>query len=56
VAWRTNEDSPGFADIDVRVTVSNNAEAVSGALVAALENSCAARSLNAPLRVRIRGA
>jgi organic hydroperoxide reductase OsmC/OhrA len=53
-AWRTHDDPPRLAHLDMTVTVSNSAEAVSETLVAALENSCAARSLNAPLRVRIR--
>jgi uncharacterized OsmC-like protein len=55
-AWRTHEDWPRLADIDMTVTVSDDAESVSATLVAALENSFAARSLNAPLRVHIRGA
>jgi uncharacterized OsmC-like protein len=53
-AWRTHEDPPRLADVDVTVTVSNSAEAVSAMLVAAVENSFAARSVNAPLRVRVR--
>ena len=55
-AWRTHEDSPRLADIDMTVTVSNSAEAVSATLAAALQNSFAARSLKVPLRVHIRGA
>jgi uncharacterized OsmC-like protein len=54
--WRTREDSPVLADIDVRVTVSKSAESVSAALIAALKNSLRGRSLNAPLRVGIRNA
>jgi uncharacterized OsmC-like protein len=38
-AWRTHDDSPRLAHIDMTVTVSNDAEAVTGTLVAALENS-----------------
>ena len=53
-AWRTHDDPPRLADIDVTVTVSNSAEAVGATLITALENSFAARSLNAPLRVRVR--
>ena len=46
---------PRLGDIDITVTVSNSAAAVTATLVAALENSFAARSLNAPLRVHIQG-
>jgi hypothetical protein len=38
-AWRTHEDPPRLADIDVTVTVSNSAQAAGATLVAALENS-----------------
>jgi putative redox protein len=55
-AWRMHKDSPRLSDVDMTVTVSNSAEAVSATLVAALKNSFAARSLNAPIRVQIRGA
>ena len=51
--WRMHEDPRRLAGIDVTVTVSNGAAAVSATLVAALENGFAARSLNAPLRVHI---
>jgi uncharacterized OsmC-like protein len=53
--WRTHEDPPRLAGIDVTVTVSNSAVAASAALVAALENSFPALSLNPPLCVRIQG-
>jgi uncharacterized OsmC-like protein len=47
--WRTHEDLPSLADIDLTVTVSRRAEAVSAALAAAFANSLAARSLAQPV-------
>lgn len=47
--WRSYEDLPGLADINVTVTVSRLAEAVGAALGAALEKGLAARSLAAPV-------
>ena len=55
-AWRTHEEPAHLADIEVTVTVSSSAEPVSATMVAALETSFAARSLNAPLRIRIQAA
>jgi uncharacterized OsmC-like protein len=46
--WRTNADPPTLSDINLTVTVSRRAEAASGALAAALDNSLAARSLAEP--------
>jgi uncharacterized OsmC-like protein len=54
--WRTHDDSPGLADIDLAVTVSNDAEAANKELATALKKCFAARSLNAPVRIRIRSA
>jgi len=42
--WRTREDLPSPADIDLSVTVSRRAEAVGAVLAAALANSLTARS------------
>lgn len=42
--WRAHDDPPGQADISLTVTISTAAEAVSGALAVALEQSLAARS------------
>ena len=42
--WRTREDLPSPADIDLTVTVSRRAEAVGAVLAAALANSLTARS------------
>ena len=53
--WQILEDPPRLASIDLTVTVSNSAETNDATLIAALENSFAARSLKAPLCVRIRG-
>jgi hypothetical protein len=47
--WRTNADLPSPADIDLTVTVSRRAEAVSAALAAAFANGFAARSLAEPV-------
>ena len=47
--WRTPEDLPSLADINLTVTVSIRAEAVRTALAAALENSLAARSHAEPV-------
>lgn len=47
--WRTQEDQPSLVDINLTVTVSSRAEALSAALTAALENSLAARSLPEPV-------
>ena len=47
--WRTSEDPPGLADINLTVTVSRLAETVGAALGAALENNLAARSLAEPV-------
>ena len=43
--WRTDEDQPTFAAINLTVTVSRRAEAVSSTLAAAFASSLAARSL-----------
>jgi hypothetical protein len=47
--WRTNADLPSPADIDLTVTVSRRAEAVSAALAAAFADGFAARSLAEPV-------
>ena len=47
--WRTNADPPTLSDINLTVTVSRRAEAASGALTAALDNSLAARSRAEPI-------
>jgi hypothetical protein len=47
--WRTQEHLPNLSDINLTVTVSRRAEAVSAALAAALEDSLAARSLAVPV-------
>ena len=47
--WRTTEGLPRLADINLTVTVSSRAEAVSEALAAAFANSLAARSLAEPV-------
>jgi len=44
-AWRTLENPPRLADISVTVAVSDTAETMSDALMAALEERVAARSL-----------
>lgn len=46
--WRTHDDLPGLADINMTVTVSRRAQAVSRTLAAAFENSLAARPLAEP--------
>ena len=46
--WRTHENLPSLADVDLTVTVSRRAEALSRALAAAFANSLAARSLAEP--------
>ena len=50
--WRPYDDPPGPFDIELTVTVSKSADAVSQALAAALEKSLASRSLDKPV-VRI---
>jgi hypothetical protein len=47
--WRTHEDLPSLADINLTVTVSRRAAAVSAALAAAFANRLAARSLPRPV-------
>ena len=47
--WRTNADPPTLSDINLTVTVTRRAEAASGALAAALDNSLAARSFVEPV-------
>jgi uncharacterized OsmC-like protein len=47
--WQTREDPPGLDDINLTVTVTSRAEAVSGALATSFENSLAARSLAEPV-------
>ena len=47
--WRTSEDPPGLADINLTVTVSRLAETVGAALGAALEKNLAARPLAEPV-------
>ena len=47
--WRTHEDQPSLADINLTVTVSRRAEAVSAALAVAFANSLAARSHAEPV-------
>jgi uncharacterized OsmC-like protein len=47
--WRTTEHLPRLADINLTVTVSKDAEAVSAALAAAFEKSLAERSLSGPV-------
>src|SRR3989454_2888412 len=46
--WRTDEDLVALVDINMTVTVSRRAQAVSEALAAAFENSLAARPLGQP--------
>ena len=46
--WRTPEDRPGMAELDLTVTVSRRAEAVRAALAAAFESRLAARSVANP--------
>jgi hypothetical protein len=46
--WLTHENLPRLADVDLTVTVSKRAEALSGTLAAAFANSLAARSLAEP--------
>ena len=47
--WRTHEDQPSLADINLTVTVSQDAEAVTATLAAAFANDLAARSLAEPV-------
>jgi hypothetical protein len=47
--WRTQDDPPGPADVNLAVTVSERAEAESGRLAAALESSLDARSFANPV-------
>ena len=47
--WRTHEDQPGLADIDLTATLSRHGEAVGAVLGAALEMNLAARSLVEPV-------
>lgn len=53
-ARQTLENPPRLADISVTVAVSETAETMSDALMAALEERVAARSLDHPLRVQLR--
>jgi hypothetical protein len=46
--WRTQVDVRGLADINMTVTVPRRAEAASAALVAALDDRLAARSVAEP--------
>ena len=46
--WRTDEDLVALVDINMTVTVSRPAQAVSGALATVFENSLAARPLGEP--------
>jgi putative redox protein len=48
--WRTRESPPRVADISVTLTVPEIVETISDALVSALEERAAARSLDEPLR------
>jgi hypothetical protein len=52
-AWHTVTDPPTLADVNVTVTVPAMEEALNAALLAALEERAAPRSLNDPLRVRL---
>jgi hypothetical protein len=52
-AWQTLEGSPSVGDISVTVSVPETAETISEALMAALEEWVAARSLDDPLRVHL---
>ena len=47
--WRAHEDQPSLADINLTVTVSQDAEAVTATLAAAFANDLAARSLAEPV-------
>jgi uncharacterized OsmC-like protein len=47
-SWRTDEDLVSLVDINMTVTVSSRAQAVSRALAAVFENSLAARPLGEP--------
>jgi organic hydroperoxide reductase OsmC/OhrA len=47
--WPTHQDLPSLAEIDLTVTVSRRAEAVSAALAAAFADGFAARSLPRPV-------
>src|SRR5436305_3340492 len=47
--WRTTTDPPSLADINLTVTMSRRAKAVSATLAAAFENSLAARSRAEPV-------
>jgi hypothetical protein len=47
--WRTQEGLPGVSEIDLTVTVSRRAEAVSAELGAAFGKSVAARSVGKPV-------
>ena len=53
VAWRTLENPPRLADISVTVVVSQAAETMSDALMAAVEERVAARSLDDALRLHL---
>ena len=53
-AWQTLENPPRLADISVTVAVSETAETMSDALMAALEERVAARSLGHSPRVQLR--
>lgn len=52
-AWRTVADSPTLADVSVTVTVPAIEQALDAALLAALEQRAARRSLSDSLRVRL---
>lgn len=52
--WRTRENAPRLENLEVTVTVAKAAEEMSEALVAALEDRVAARSLHALLPIRVR--
>jgi hypothetical protein len=54
-AWRTLENPPRVADISVTVAVPETTETMSDALMAALEERVAARSVDDPLRVHLHG-
>jgi uncharacterized OsmC-like protein len=47
--WQTTQGPPSLADIDLTVTVSRRAEAVSAALTAVFANRLATRSVAEPL-------
>jgi putative redox protein len=52
--WRTRDSHPRVADISVTLTVPEIVETISDALMSALEERAAARSLDGPLRVHLR--